>query len=176
VFYLFGVGVATAMAAGSELRLSPRHAMLTSGFKTFGLFGVLLVIPILLYFYVFHGDWFLLYSVDVRRIPSAVALLGCCAVFGIGVAGFSLGAVLARTQRTTAGYVAVGIAGALALSVVAIWHHRLSLVGTFAQYHGDFGLVSYGGALLQGGVAMGVILAVGTGYLLFRIRAGRPRS
>jgi hypothetical protein len=176
VAFLFGVGVATALAAGTELRLSPRHAMLTHSFKTFALFVVLLVLPTAAYFYVFHGDWFLLYALDARRIPSAAALLAFIGLCGIGVAGFSLGAALARSQRTNAGYALVGVSLALAVAVVLVWHKRLSLVGTFAQYRGDFGLQSYGGALLQGGVATGAILLLGAAYLLLRIRLARRRG
>jgi len=170
VFFVFGVGVATALAAGTELRLSPRHAMLTHSFKTFALFLLLLVLPAGAYFYAFHGDWFLLYVVDSRRIPSAVALLGFLAVGGLGVAGFSLGAVIARNQRSTAGYAVVGVSVVSMVGAALLWHKRLSVVGTFAQYRGDFGLQAYGGPLLHGGVAMGAILLVGTGYLIARIR------
>jgi hypothetical protein len=176
VFFVFGVGVATALAAGTELRLSPRHAMLTHSFKTYALFVVLLVLPTAAYFYVFHGDWFLLYVLDAGRIPSAVALLAFLALCAIAVAGFSLGAALARNQRTNAGHALVGVSFALALAVVLVWHKRLSLVGTFAQYRGDFGLQSYGGALLHGGLATGAILLLGTTYLLVRIRLARRRG
>lgn len=176
VLFAFGVGVAAAMAGGNELRLSPRHALLTSSFRAFLLFLCLVVVPVSVYFYAFHGDWFLLYALDVRRIPSAVALLGFMLQAGIGVAGFSLGAVLARSQRTAAGYLVLSAALLLSAAVAVLWPGRLAVVGTFAQFRGDFGLRPYGGALLKGAVAMGAFLAVGTAYLLARIAVGGRRG
>ncbi len=170
VFLAFAVGTAAALLGGSELRLSPRHAMLTASFKAYALFLALVLLPVSIYFYVFHGDWFLLYAVDVRRIPSAVALLGFVAEALIGVLGFSLGAALARNQRNGLGYGVVGLATLLGLSVVLLWPERLLVVGTFAQYRGDFGLRSYGGALMEAGLALGLLLVYGATYLLVRIR------
>jgi hypothetical protein len=170
VFVAFAVGTAAALLGGSELRLSPRPAMLTSSFKAYALFLGLLLLPMSVYFYVFHGDWFLLYAVDVRRIPSAIALLGFTAEGGLGVLGFLLGAALARSQRTGLGYAAIGLSALLSLSVVVLWPERLLVVGTFAQYRGDFGLRGYSGPLMQAGLAMGLLLAYGTTYLLVRIR------
>jgi hypothetical protein len=175
VFLAFAVGVAAAVLGGSELRLSPRPTMLTSSFKAYALFLCLLLLPVSVYFYVFHGDWFLLYAVDVRRIPSAVALVGFMAEGGFGVLGFSLGAAFARSQRNGAGYGLVALSILLALSVALLWPDRLSVVGTFAQYRGDFGLRGYGGALMEAGLAMGLLLAYGTAYLLVRIRIAARR-
>lgn len=170
----FGVGVAAALFGGSELRFSPRRALLTSTFKAYALFLLLVLVPVSVYFYVFHGDWFLLYAVDVKRIPSAIALLGFVAEAWVGVLGFSIGAALARAQRTSVGFGLVAGAVLASVSVIVLWPERLSVVGTFAQYRGDFGLRSYGGALMQAGLAMGGLMAYGAAYLLVRIRvAGR---
>jgi hypothetical protein len=176
VFIAFGVGVSAALVGGTELRLSPRHAVLTSSFKAYALFLTLIVLPISIYFYVFHGDWFLLYAADVRRIPSAVALIGFMAECAIGVVGFQLGAGFARNQRIGLGYAISGAAGVAALAVVALWPERLSVVGTFAQYRGDFGLRTYSGDLMQAGIAMGAVLAFATVFLLARIRLASRKS
>jgi hypothetical protein len=170
VFVAFGVGVAAALLAGSELRESPRHAVLTSSFKAYALFLTLVVLPASIYFYVFHGDWFLLYSFDVRRIPSAVALMGFVAQTALGVAGFSMGSMLARTQRTTLGFIVALTSAIAAISVVILCRDRLAVVGTFAQYRGDFGLSSYGGPLMQASLIMTSALIYGAAYLLVRIR------
>ena len=61
-------------------------------------------------------------------------------------------------------------------AVVAIWPDRLGVVGTFAQYRGDFGLHGYEGPLLRGGVAMGALLMGGIAYLLIRIRISIRRA
>jgi hypothetical protein len=92
------------------------------------------------------------------------------------VLGFQLGAGFARNQRIGLGYAIAGAAGAAALSVVALWPERLSVVGTFAQYRGDFGLQTYGGELMQAGLAMGALLAYAAAFLLVRIRLASRRS
>jgi hypothetical protein len=62
-----------------------------------------------------------------------------------------------------------------ALAVVALYPERLRVLGTFRQYQGGFGLLPYGGALLQGALAMGGLLVVGGTFLLVRIRRGQAR-
>ena len=176
VFIAFGVGVAAALLGGSELRFSPRRALLTSTFKAYALFLLLVLLPISIYFYVFHGDWFLLYAVDVRRVPSAIAMLGFVLEVSIGVLGFSVGAALARAQRNSLGFGLVAASALAAFAVIALWPERLSVVGTFAQYRGDFGLRTYGGALMQAGFAMGALMVYGAAYLLVRIRVASRRS
>jgi hypothetical protein len=170
VFVAFGVGVAAALLGGAELRESPRHAAFTSTFKAYAMFLTLVVLPASVYFYVFHGDWFLLYALDVRRIPSAVALLGFLVEGGLGIAGFALGSQFARTQRTTLGFVVAVACAMAAVAVIVMCRERLSVVGTFSQYRGDFGLQSYGGALMQASLIMGSALVYGAAYLLVRIR------
>jgi uncharacterized membrane protein YciS (DUF1049 family) len=99
-----------------------------------------------------------------------VALLGFVAQTGVGVAGFSMGSMFARTQRTTLGF-AVALASAIAaIAVVILCRDRLAVVGTFAQYRGDFGLSSYGGSLMQASLIMTSALIYGAVYLLVRIR------
>ena len=176
VFIAFGVGVAAALFGGSELRLSPRRAVLTSSFKAYALFLTFVVLPVSVYFYVFHGDWFLLYAIDVRRIPSAIALLGFVVEASLGVLGFTIGAALARAQRNSVGFGLVALATLAAGAVVALWPDRLAVVGTFAQYRGDFGRHEYGGPLMQAGLAMGALLIYGATYLLVRIRVASRRG
>lgn len=176
VFLAFGVGVSAALAAGHELRIQPRHALLTVSFKAFALFLALLLLPVSAYFYVFHGDWFLLYVVDVRRVPSALALAGLLLEGGIAVLGFLTGAALARAQRVGAGVAVVLVSVAGAAAVVLVWRDRLAEVGTFSQHRGDYGLHPYGGALLQGGLALGGILLVGAAYLVARIGHAQRRG
>lgn len=176
VFLAFGTGLCAALLGAPELRLSPRHALASSSFRAFALFLLLLVVPISVYFYMFHGDWFLLYSVDVRRVPSALALLGFVAEVGLGVLGFAIGGVLARAQRMGFGYGVAGLCLPAAFGAALIWPERLRAVGTFAQYRGDFGLEPYGGPLMQAGIGMGLLLIIGAAFLLVRIYGARRRS
>ncbi len=171
------MGIATAIAGRVELRVSPRPALLTRSFAAYVLFATFVLVPISVYFYVFHGDWFLLYLVDVRRVPSAVALLGFVGEVALGAAGFGLGALLVRSQRETLAGSLVGLAVLLAASVVPLTRDCLSVVGSYAQYRGGFGLAPYGsGPILQGTLVMGSILLVGIGYLLLRLYFGTRRG
>ena len=174
-FLAVSVGIASALVGGSELRLSPRHALLTGAFKAYALFLGLVLLPASTYFYTFHGDWFLLYVVDVRRIPSALALIAFTLEAALGAGAFLLGASLARSQRTSLGYALVGAFAAAAAAVLVLFQERLLVVGTYAQYRGDFGLTSYGGVLMQGSLAMGTIVLVSLAYLLARIHQAMRR-
>ncbi len=173
----FASGVAAALAGRSELRVSPRPPLLTRTFGAYFLFAVLLLVPISVYFYAFHGDWFLLYLVDVRTVPSALALLGFLGELAIGAGGFIMGASSVRGQREAAGgalAVCAVLAGVVAL---VVGRDRLALVGTHAQFEGGFGLRPYGsGALMQGTVAMTAILLIGLAYLLLRLQWGGRRG
>jgi hypothetical protein len=169
------MGVAAALTGAHELRLSPRHALLSGSFGVLLAFLGLLVVPISVYFYVFHGDWFMLYLVDVRRVPSALALLGFVLEALLGVLGFMIGASLVRTQRSGIAHALLALTVLGAVSVVLVCPERLRMVGTYGQYRGGFGLTSYGGTLLQGTVSMGVVLAAGTAFLVYRIRHAAVR-
>lgn len=173
----FGTGIATAIAGRVELRVSPRPALLTRGFASYLLFAVLVLVPISVYFYVFHGDWFLLYLVDVRRVPSAVALLGFVGEALLGTAGFGLGAILVRSQRETLAGTLVALSLLLGGAVVPLARDRLAVVGSYAQYRGGFGLTAYGsGPILQGTLVMGGILVVAILYLILRLHFATRRG
>lgn len=170
-------GFGAALAAKAELRISPRPAVLTRSFVAYGLFIALLLIPSALYFYIFHGDWFLLYLVDVRRVPSALALVGFLGIAALAVGAFAAGATLVRSQREGVGKACVALCVVAAVAVLVVARDRLAVVGTYAQYRGDFGLDDYAnGPLLQGSVAMGLILAVGLAYLVARLHQSGSRG
>jgi hypothetical protein len=171
----FGMGVGAALAGSSELRLSPRHALVTSSFLSLAAFVALLLLPASIYFYVFHGDWFMLYLVDVRHVPSALALIGFVLEGLLGVAGFSVGASLVRNQHAPWAIGTLSVTGIAAVSVLAACPERLRVVGTYGQFRGGFGLTPYGGPLMQGTVAMGAVLFAGAAFLIYRIRAGAER-
>lgn len=166
----FASGLAAAIAGRVELKVSPRPALLTRSALAFLMFDFLVLVPASAYFYVFHGDWFLLYVLDVRQIPSAVALVGFLFQGAVAAGGFAVGAGLVRAQREIlAGGILAGTVVAGAGTVFAA-SERLSQVGTYAQYHGRFGLVPFtDGPLLIGTIVMSTIIAVGLGFLLVRI-------
>lgn len=155
--------------------MSPRPALLSDSFAAFGAFMLLLLVPVSVYFYLFHGDWFMLYTVDVHTVPSGLVLLGFAAEVGLGLLGFFCAAVCVRSARMSWAIALIALCALAAFSVVLIVPERLRVMGSFRQYWGGFGLEPYGGALFQGAVAMGAFLAFGTVYLLIRIRRGQTR-
>lgn len=141
------------------------------------IFVALVVIPISVYFYAFHGDWFLVYTVDVRRLPSAVALFGFVLEAAIAACGFILGAVLVRNRHGWIASAIAGVAVGSAVVLTAALRERLAVVGTLAQYKGDFGLSPFAsGPLLPGALAMGAILFAGYGWLVSRLRGSGRRA
>jgi hypothetical protein len=173
----FAIGAAAALAARAELRTSPRSPLLSRGFAACAVFLALVVVPISVYFYVFHGDWSLLYLVDVSQVPSAVALVGFVVEWLVGLAGFLAGAALVRSQRDllAGGLAALGLAFAGAVAGLA--RDRLAVVGSYAQFRGGFGLVAIGeGPLLPGAVVMSTLLVGGVAFLLVRLQLGSRRG
>jgi hypothetical protein len=177
LFIAFATGAAAAIASRVDLRVSPRHALLTGSFAAYLLFVAFVLLPIAAYFYVFHGDWFLLYMADVSRVPSALALIGIGLVGVVGALGFAVGAVFVRSQHDTLAWIAVSVPMAAAIAVVPVFLRPLGRVGSYVQYHRDFGLDDYlASTAWQGTAAMSACLAVGFGFLVLRLRAsGRRR-
>lgn len=177
LFLAFATGIAAALAGRTELKISPRPALLTRSSLAFLIFDFLVLVPASAYFYVFHGDWFLLYVFDVRRIPSAIALVGFALEGVLAAGGFALGAGLVRTQRETIAGVLIGIALVFGVGSALAAADRLALVGSFAQYRGDFGLVPFTeGPLFLGTITMSAIVALGLAFLLGRIWTGSRRQ
>jgi len=177
VFVAFACGIAAALAARVELRMSIRPVPLTYSFFAFVIFTLLVLVPTSVYFYVFHGDWFLLYSINVQKIPSAIAILVFFLEAGIGFFGFVIGSILARGQQLSAGYMLIAASVVASIAVVFIFADRLAVVGTFAQYHGDFGLEAYrSSVVMKGSLAMGAILIIGIVYLVTSLNYRRSRN
>jgi hypothetical protein len=176
LFLTFASGVLTALAARADLRVSPKPAANSEAFVAFLLYALLVVLPVSVYFYVFHGDWYLLYTVDTARIPSALALFGLAAVVLVGAGGFLFGARLVRSQREQWAGAAVGMTVSMALGVLPLARHRLAVVGTYAQFFGDFGHRPYGGTLLQGTVCMSLWLVLGLSFLVYRLGPSEKRG
>lgn len=173
----FATGVSAALAGRGELRLSPRHAFLTTAFGAYLIFASLVLVPASVYFYVFHGDWFLLYLLDVQRVPSAIALVGFLLEVGIGALGFSAGAALLRSQREAVAGGIIAVAVIAGGAVPALLRERLAVAGTFAQYEGQFGLTPLGDStLFAGGIAMALLVTAGFVFLVVRLNYASARG
>lgn len=148
-------GLVLAFAAQKELRATPRAALATAGFRVLALHVACSILPASLAFYLLQGDWFLLYLVDVQRVPSAVSMLLFSGVFGVAAMGYLAGASLVRAQRDTLLAVLLGVAATLTVVCCVAVASRVRTVGTYAQFHGSFGLKSWA----QTAVMPGVVLA-----------------
>ncbi len=168
-------GLAAALAGRQELRTSPRPVPLTRSFFAYLSYALLVVVPISVYFYVFHGDWFLLYTFDVSQIPSAVALVGFGVQAGLGALAFVIGAILVRNQHEVVAGAALGVLIVAGGGLAVTYTDRLSQVGSYAQFHGQFGLEPFeSGPLLSGALTMASITVFGLVFLLVRLwQAGR---
>lgn len=170
-------GLVTSVAARVELRVSPRTPLSTRSFRAYLVYALLLLIPISVYFYLFHGDWFLLYTFDVTRIPSALALVGFALELMLGCLGFAAGGQLVRAQKENLAIFAAFITVALGAGLAALASGRLRWVGTHAQFHGRFGLSSLASShLLPGLVLMSTLLLVGLVALAVRLGWGARRA
>ncbi|MBN1654075.1 MAG: hypothetical protein JXA30_09885 [Deltaproteobacteria bacterium] len=157
--------------------MSIRPVLLTNSFFVFVIFISFVLVPASVYFYLFHGDWFLLYSINVQRIPSAVALLLFVLEAAIGFFGFLIGAILARGQQLSYGYFLIGTSVLASLSVLFVCPERLAVIGSYAQYHGDFGLQSYGSSVvMKGTLAVGTILIIGIVFLITSLNYRNARN
>ncbi|MBK8169642.1 MAG: hypothetical protein IPK60_04785 [Sandaracinaceae bacterium] len=140
-------------------------------------FVAFVLVPVSVYFYTFHGDWSVLYIVDTRRIPSAIALFVFMLQAAFGAMGFGAGASFIRAQRDWLAATMSGVVSALAIVVVLLARRRLSVVGTYAQYQGGFGLTPYSnGPVLVGTIVMSVFLLGGFAYLVTRLLTGARKS
>jgi hypothetical protein len=176
VFLTFASGVLAALAARADLRVSPKPALGSRAFVAYLLYVTLVVVPISVYFYLFHGDWYLLYAVDTARVPSALVLLGGVGEILVGASGFLCGASLIRSQRDQWAGAIVGVTISMALGVLPLARQRLSVVGSYAQFHGDFGLVKYGGPLFNGTLLMSLWMLLGLSFLVYRLGLSAKRG
>lgn len=176
LFLTFASGVLSALAARADVRVSPKPALGSRALFAYLLYVSLVVVPISVYFYLFHGDWYLLYAVDTARVPSALVLVGCFAFVAIGAAGFLCGASLVRSQRDQWAGALVGVTLSMAIGVLPLARHRLSVVGSYAQFHGDFGHSPYGGALLQGTLGMSCWMLLGLAFVVYRLGVSAKRG
>lgn len=162
------LGAALAWIAGPELARDegPLSRGLTSRrlapSVVVAALAVLVWLPVVGYFALFHRDWAYLYLVPSRRVPIvvdiALALLACGAV----VVGFRVAVPTVRRRRLGRVLALVVVPGALSAASFAVAARRLAVSGSFAQFHGDFGTEPIAASTLGKGVLfMGAVLALG---------------
>ncbi|MBT8470242.1 MAG: hypothetical protein HKN10_14035 [Myxococcales bacterium] len=163
-------GALSAHAGRDELRQSSDPIWRMETFLAYALFVAFVLLPTVIYFYVFHGDWFLFYWVDTARAPWFWGLLGVLLLLGAASLGFRLGLALSRSSRDLA---ARRIAAGTIFIALAIWPlawSRVSVVGSYRQFSRDYGLIAFfASPAFYSGVAMALVIVLAFGWLIYRV-------
>ena len=172
LFIAFSTGVLAANAGREEVRHSADPMWRMESFLAYAIFVGLVLIPTTVYFYAFHGDWFLSYGIDTGHAPWSFGIFVVLLVSGLAVAGFRLGSALCRLGRQTllrrlavAGFVA-------ALAVWPIGWNRIRFVGTYREFTRDYGLTGYfSSPVFYAGLVMLILLVSSFVWVLYRVDA-----
>ena len=170
LFITIAAGALSAHAGRDEVRHSGDPVWRMEAFLAFAFFVGLVLVPTAVYFYVFHGDWFLFYSVDTGRVPWVWGILTVLVLLGSAALGFGLGVALCRASRDGAARrIAIG-ALFIAVAVWPLGWERLSVVGSYRQFTRDYGLTEFlASPPFYSGLAMLVIISVAFGWVAFQI-------
>jgi hypothetical protein len=164
------MGALSAHAGRDEVRHSADPVWRMEAFLAYALFVGFVLLPAVIYFYAFHGDWFLSYWVDTGRAPWVWGMLAVLFLIGAASLGFWLGAALCRASREGA---VRRIAVSALFIAVAVWPlgwDRLSAVGSYRQFTRDYGLVTFlASPAFYSGLAMLVIIGAAFAWLVYRI-------
>ena len=156
----FAAGVGTAYAYRRAFVLDVGSLWKGNGFLAFMIYVAMVIVPASIYFYAFHGDWFLSYFSGAG--PSAWGgLFMVLLLLGTGAGGYAFGRHYCRRDRLRV--CAQAIAGCAFSAFVGclVFFSRVMNVGTYRQYHGEFGLTplfqsaTFAACVLMGGVLIG---------------------
>jgi hypothetical protein len=143
LFVAIATGALAAHAGRDEVRQSAEPIWRMESFLAYALFVGLVLLPTTIYFYAFHGDWFLFYWVDTSRAPWIWGMLATLLLVAAALVGFRLGAAFCRAARDQAARRAtVGVL----LFAFAVWPlawTRLSVVGSHRQFARSYGLIEF---------------------------------
>lgn len=160
----FALGVVFAWAAGDDApRLSQRTG--ARGYLSCLGFGALVFAPAAGYLLAFYPDWSYAYWIASERIGTAPELVLVLVNAGAPAAGFHAARALSSSRD---GVPVLRVAGLPALGAAALLlSHagRLRTFGTYAQYHGDFGLEPVAGSPLGYAILLvGCVVLLGTAW------------
>lgn len=170
LFITFATGALSAQAGRDEVRQSAEPIWRWEAFLAYAMFVGFVLLPTAIFFYVFHGDWFLFYWVNTGQAPWLWGPLTAVLLCGAGLAGFGLGAALCRGSRDTTARRLGTLGTILAVGVWPLAWQRLSRVGTYRQYDREYGLTPYfESAAFFSGIAMLLVLIGAFAWLAMRI-------
>jgi len=181
LFFLLLIAVATgalsAHAGRDEVRHGADPIWRMDAFQAYAIFLGSVLFPTAIYFYVFHGDWFLFYWVDTARAPWIWGVLVSLLLLGAAILGFGVGVALCRASRDAAARrIAIGMLF-VALIVWPLGWRRLSVVGTYRQFARSYGLIEFfASPAFQSGLAMLLINGVALVWIVYRIERQTRQS
>jgi hypothetical protein len=167
VGWLLGMGI--AWAGHSVIAKDDAPLMTTRPFLIVSLFAALVFAPVATYFVAFHPDWSYAYFFRREQIPSAIDLALVILSGASVILGFALAVRFLHRPRWLA---LLPIAPACIVIALAIaTARRLAWSGTYAQFHGDFGLEPIGASALARGLVVGwIAIALGLMWTVRELR------
>ncbi len=165
------LGVAFAWAARRELRRVTTPGLGSRALGVALLFSLLVFAPVGSYFLAFEPDWCLAYLVDSTQ--SSAALIPFLLLLELATipAGFLLGSLL--LERADEANLLRALAGGavLTLGAIMLGLRRFAVQGSFAQFHGDFGVQPLAGSSLGYAILLlGFWLTAGLTFALWNLR------
>lgn len=168
----FVLGLSLAWLARVELGRSDVPLVLSRPFVVACLFGLLVHAPVVGYFVALHGDWAYLYLVRWSRVPSAIDLALCVLAAAQLPLGFAVASSWAMAKRGSALLKLSAILVASIAIVALVFHRRLGVSASYAQYHSAFGVTPVGATPLGRGILLGwVALLAGWGWSAHVLRS-----
>ncbi|HOU93702.1 MAG TPA: hypothetical protein PLU22_21780 [Polyangiaceae bacterium] len=161
----FTIGIGLAWAAAGEIERLGGTALGSRSLLLAAAFGTLVTAPIAAYLVAFYPDWAYAFAVDSARLPSVVPSALTLASAAAPPLGFTVAARFAGERRL--GRLLELAAGGAAAALITLLPGapRLGVQATYAQYHGDFGVVPIVGSRL--GLALLWMLAVLVGAVVW---------
>lgn len=170
LFIAFATAALGAHAGREEVRHSADPIWRMEAFLAYALFAGLVLVPTTIYFYVFHGDWFLFYWFDAGRAPWMLGIFVVAASTGASLAGFWLGAALCRASRERLLRRVAALGFVLAVAVWPLGWSRLSVVGSYREFTRDYGLTPYfSSPAFHAGAIMLLLLVAAFLWLVLRV-------
>jgi hypothetical protein len=165
----FVLGVVLAWVSRNDLARTEGPLIASRQVLVATALAFLVYAPIVGYFVAFHGDWSYLYIYPHSRIPSAIDLaLVLLASAQIPLA-FVFTVPAARAKRFGVAVWLAGVPAVVATGLFAWASRRLSVSGTYAQFHRGFGVVPIGASTLGRGVLF--MMMVGALAVFWSVRS-----
>jgi hypothetical protein len=161
--------VAFAWVASDELARTASNVVGTRSLAIVTLFGVLVPVPMTAYFLILAQDWSLAYLVEGGRLATALGM-GLLLLAAVSAPiGFRTAARPAAARHVRTMVALAVVPAVLATGLITLLLPRLSVFGTFAQFHGDFGTRPVAGSFV--GTALLWMHAVLVGSVVWTIRS-----